>query len=336
MLTDEEVVEVRRLTTDLASHYDSVEDPAFLQDVGVYAQELPRRLRAFLHGFRLRDDGAAVCVVSGYPVDDSKIGPTPRHWKESRDLPSSHEEDVYLMLLGALLGDAIAWSTQQDGRILHDVLPIKGHEAEQLGSGCEQPLWWHVEDAFHECRGDFLAMMCLRNPDRVATTVASVSEIQLAESDRCLLSEPHFTIKPDESHLPKNQSDRQRSTGDSAGAYAAIEEMQVKPGRIPVLFGGRQTPYWRLDPYFMDRVEDPPGAQQALGRLIDAVDERLADLVLQPGDVCILDNYRSIHGRQPFKARFDGSDRWLKRINVARDLRKSRAYREGPMSRVLG
>jgi hypothetical protein len=34
-----------------------------------------------------------------------------------------------------------------------------------------------------------------------------------------------------------------------------------------------------------------------------------------------------VHGRKPFKARHDGTDRWLKRLDVTLDLRKSRAAR---------
>jgi alpha-ketoglutarate-dependent taurine dioxygenase len=58
-------------------------------------------------------------------------------------------------------------------------------------------------------------------------------------------------------------------------------------------------------------------------------------VVLEPGDVCLIDNLKSVHGRKPFLARYDGSDRWLKRINIARDLRKSRACRQGPNGRIL-
>jgi len=34
-----------------------------------------------------------------------------------------------------------------------------------------------------------------------------------------------------------------------------------------------------------------------------------------------------VHGRKPFTARFDGTDRWLKRVCITRDLRKSRDAR---------
>jgi hypothetical protein len=42
-----------------------------------------------------------------------------------------------------------------------------------------------------------------------------------------------------------------------------------------------------------------------------------------------------VHGRRAFKARYDGSDRWFKRMNITRDLRKSRADRIEAVSRII-
>jgi alpha-ketoglutarate-dependent taurine dioxygenase len=56
---------------------------------------------------------------------------------------------------------------------------------------------------------------------------------------------------------------------------------------------------------------------------------------MESGDFCFLDNYRVVHGRKPFKARHDGTDRWLKRVNVVRDLRKSRTARQSAMARTI-
>jgi enduracididine beta-hydroxylase len=69
--------------------------------------------------------------------------------------------------------------------------------------------------------------------------------------------------------------------------------------------------------------------------MVKAIDEQMTDTVLQAGDVLILDNYRVVHGRKPFSAKFDGADRWLKRLNVTRDLRKSRAARADVRSRIV-
>lgn len=59
----------------------------------------------------------------------------------------------------------------------------------------------------------------------------------------------------------------------------------------------------------------------------------IANALLSPGDE--IDNFRAVHGRKPFKARYDGKDRWLKRINIARDLRKSRPVRSAAESRII-
>lgn len=51
-----------------------------------------------------------------------------------------------------------------------------------------------------------------------------------------------------------------------------------------------------------------------------AAAEQLSDKVLiGPGDVLVINNQRSVHARSAFKARLDGSDRWLLRVmGVAR------------------
>ncbi|MCA1729404.1 MAG: arginine beta-hydroxylase, Fe(II)/alpha-ketoglutarate-dependent, partial [Actinobacteria bacterium] len=135
-LSDEEVGAILPLVKEVASRYGSVEEADFLDSATVYAQELPRRIRAFLNTFRLTEP-SGICVISGYPVDDSKIGKTPTHWRKGPGGSSTMEEEVFLDLCGALLGDVIAWSHQRDGLICQDLVPIEGHKDEMLGSGSE-------------------------------------------------------------------------------------------------------------------------------------------------------------------------------------------------------
>ena len=52
-LTNEEVGTILPLVRGVASDHSSVEEAAFLDSATTYAQELPRRLRAFLNAFRL-------------------------------------------------------------------------------------------------------------------------------------------------------------------------------------------------------------------------------------------------------------------------------------------
>jgi hypothetical protein len=309
-LTDEEIEAIRPLLREVASLYGSVEEADFLDNASTYAHELPRRLRAFLNTFRLAEPWG-VCVISGYPVDDAKIGKTPSHWREEPEGSASTEEEIFLNLCGALLGDAIAWSHQRDGRICQDLVPIKGHENEMIGSGSERALVWHTEDARYSYRGDYIGLMCMRNSDAVRTTFALIDEVPLDPEHVEVLFEPRFVFRPDPSH----PSDGQRE-------------------KAPVLFGDPKSPYIRFDPYCMDPPETVE-AQSAMDYLIRAIDETLTGVALLPGECLFIDNYKAVHGRSSFKARFDGTDRWLKRITVARDLRKSRDVRKTPASRVI-
>ena len=52
-------------------------------------------------------------------------------------------------------------------------------------------------------------------------------------------------------------------------------------------------------------------------------------IVLEPGDLLVVDNDRVVHGRTSFAARFDGTDRWLQRAFVVADLAPSAAERTG-------
>jgi Fe(II)/alpha-ketoglutarate-dependent arginine beta-hydroxylase len=337
-LEPHEIAETRALLDDLAARHASPEDEAFLNEADLAAHDLPRRVRKAVREFRLYEPASAMLVVRGWPVDEARIGPTPAHWQRHGPENDTRHEDMLLLLLGSLLGAPIGWSTQQGGRVVHDLLPIKGHEHEQVGTGSEELITWHVEDAFHPYRGDYLGMMCLRNPDRVPTTFAPISKVKLAPDRMAVLADPHFVIRPDNSHLPRNGAgENGRTPAEEAlvrRAYRKIEQMCASPERIPVLFGDPGTPYVRMDPYFMDPPEDD-AARESFAELMREVDAALEDCVLEPGDVCFIDNYQAVHGRKPFKARYDGRDRWLKRINVVRDLRKSREARLSATSRVL-
>ncbi len=309
-LTDEEIEVIRPFVKEVASRHSSVEEADFLNSATAYAQELPRRIRTFLNTFRLTEP-SGVCTIAGYPVDDSRIGKTPAHWRKRPGDSSTMEEEVFLSLCGALLGDAIAWAHQRDGLICQDLVPIEEHKEEMIGSGSEQELVWHTEDARYPYRGDYIGLMCLRNPDAVPTTFASIDEVRLNPDRIEVLFEPRFVFRPDPSH----PTDTERETA-------------------AVLFGDPSSPYLRFDPYSMDLPETEE-AQLAMNYLIQTIDESLTGVALRPGECLFIDNYKAVHGRSSFKARFDGTDRWLKRINITRDLRKSREVRKAPASRMI-
>ena len=313
-MTASEIAQATSLASELAKSFPSTEDSEFLRMSRIYAEDLPRTLRVALNRLRLSEQTAA-CLISGFPVEDDALGPTPSRFGGQPSPVSTLEPDTFFFLCGSLLGDPIGWETQQDGRLMHDSIAVRGTPRVQVAAQ-RIPVAWHTEDAAHPCRADYVGFMCLRDELSSATTYASVDEIHLDPGDVDILFQPRFLIQADDPHLAI----------DPASAHGTAQ--------ISVLFGDRRHPYLRLDPYLMVEPDDPP-ASAALGRLIEALQQHLVAVPLAPGDALFIDNYRAVHGRHGFRPRFDGTDRWLKGLNIARDLRKSRTLRGGPDERVI-
>lgn len=342
VLTNQEIDHVYTLIDPLLDQFKvNYQTPAFLNEMSILAYDLPKRLVRYLTDFKYKPHKSGVCVIKGFPLDDQELGATPEHWALDSNNNTCWRHCMLSMLCSSVLGDPFGWLTQQDSRLIHDVLPIKKYEHEQLGCGCKEELTWHTEDAFHELRGDYLVFLCLRNHDGIPTTVARPDFSLLTERELELLFAPFFTIKPDHSHLEKNESDdrakqRQQNTDCIiSSAYREMEERNKGGQLTPVLFGDKNDPYMRIDPYFMQDAVVHEEAQAALDKLIGLINSSLSDLTLNAGEIAVFDNYKVVHGRRSFQARYDGTDRWFKRINVTRDLRKSRHVRKSPDCRVV-
>lgn len=316
------------LTRSVLRDHGASSAPSLLDDLSLVAHRMPPRLIRELRRFRTAEE-ASCLVVRGLPVDDRRLGPTPLDWREPPREPESEVHEVFLTLATAHLGDIFGWSTLQNGRLVHDVLPVPSHENDQSGHGTVE-LAWHTEDGFHPYRCDYLLLLGLRNHDAVPTGVAGVDQVVLSDEHREVLSQPRFLIRPDTEHLR-----HARTLTADRGSPHAVQLMQDEPEPCAVLFGHPDRPYLRIDPAFMSSLPGDPEAAAALEALTAELQRNLTDVVLSPGDLLVIDNYRVVHGRAAFKARFDGTDRWLKKAVVTRDLRKSRAHRKSPAERVL-
>ncbi|MEU9706412.1 guanitoxin biosynthesis L-enduracididine beta-hydroxylase GntD [Streptomyces sp. NPDC047981] len=336
-LRDEDIAAIEKITTEVVERFSSIEDPDLHRAAQVYAHELPRELRAGLVDFRLTEP-SGVLVVSGLPVEDAALGPTPADWRDKPAPDATLRLDIPFLLIGCLLGEPIGWATQQDGRVMHDIFPIRAHEHGQIGWGSAETLAWHTEDAFHPLRTDYLGLMCLRNPDGVETTFADIADVRLDDATRAALAEERFKILPDDSHRPQNQVAGGEEDPEVAElmrrSAERVDSALRSPEPVAVLFGSPKDPYVRLDPYYMQGVQEE-NEQHALDKISDALDGAMGGVALEPGEIAFIDNYRVVHGRKPFRARFDGTDRWLRRLNITRDLRKSRHARLSAASRVI-
>jgi hypothetical protein len=96
---------------------------------------------------------------------------------------------------------------------------------------------------------------------------------------------------------------------------------------MAVLTGDRRRPSMVFDADLMVGIDEE--ADDALGALTDATVACHTSVALEAGDLLVVDNSVAVHGRSPFAARFDGTDRWLQRTFVVADLAPSAADRRG-------
>lgn len=309
---------------------------ANLDKVSLTAQRFPEALRAALLDFR-NEEPAAALIVRGFDVADFAIGPTPPSWRDSAQQGSTDRQVGYFACVASLVGELIGWATKQDGRLVHDIVPVAGDEDQQLGSGSSMALTWHTEDGFHPLRADYLGLFCLKNPDLVGTTFATLEADDLPFSVTSVLRQERFEVLPDGSHFQAVSESVRALLGDEllARGRERLQRLLDQPPPRAILFGNPDAPYLCLDQHFARPVQGDHEAAEAFEVAVDHVTSRLTPLVLEPGDVCFIDNYRAVHGRESFTARFDGTDRWFKRVNIARDLRPSRGVRASASSRII-
>ncbi len=313
-LTGQERAAMAGLIGELCGAYGRADHPDFLREAPGLRHLLPTGLRDRLAELRYAERIGALWITGG-PAGEA-TGPTPAHWR-MRAPDAALPHDFWLVLVSSQLGDPFSWSSLQDGSLLNDVLPVPGSEHMQTGQGSLATLELHVEDAFDDDRCDYLGLIALRNRDNAPTTVAAMRADRLAPDLRQVLHEPRFVIRADPEHL----------AGASAGEPGAR--------RSAMLFGAPDDPYLRVDSIFTEPAPGDAVAAAALAALCDQLAAATVPVPLAAGDVLLIDNYRMVHGRTPFQPRFDGTDRWLRKVTVTRDLRRSRARRSGADDRVL-
>jgi L-asparagine oxygenase len=285
----------------------AVTDPAFLKAAGQSGRLLPAAVHDNLVDFGDDAGPSGALLIHGVPV--GKLAGTPDRPTAvtSKDTVS----EFNLLTVGRRLGQPVGYLPELGGAVIQNIVPMRTAEDRQVSTSSKVELMFHTEAAFHPYRPRYLVLLCLRGDrERCArTTVASIREIAplLGERTRTVLFEPRFRTAPDESYV-----------GPRGGRLGAPS---------PVLAGVWDRPSMVFDADLMQGVDSE--ARSALVELSAAVAAHHTGVVLEAGDLLVVDNDVAVHGRTSFRPRFDGTDRWLQRTFVVADLSLSAADRVG-------
>lgn len=280
-------------------------DPAFVRAAGHARRLLPAHVHDALVDFVDAPPSAGALLLRGMPVGE--LPPTPP--TPTTPTAKDHTSEMTLLTVARALGQPIGYLPEHGGDLVQNIVPVASSADRQTSTSSKVELMFHTEAAFHPHRPRYLLLLCLRGDPAAATTLASIHEIapQLPLHVRAVLFEPRFRTAVDESYL---------------GA---------RPTRLgapmPVLTGDWDRPTMVFDADLMVGMDDE--AEAALQELARVTERCHTSVVLEPGDLLVVDNGVAVHGRTPFTPRFDGTDRWLQRTFVVCDLAASSGERDG-------
>ncbi|MEU9067523.1 clavaminate synthase family protein [Streptomyces sp. NPDC048109] len=303
-LTGPEADEIEACARELCAGYTAVDDPRWVAAARSAWEGLPPSVRRKLREYRRSSGATGALLIRGLPVGATSMPPTPTaadSVQREVSLPAA-----VLIMIACGLGDPAAFLAEKSGALVQNVVPVPGKETFQGNAG-SVALMMHNENAFHEHRPDHVMLLCLRvdHEGEAGLRTSCVREALplLPVATVEALKRPEFTT-----HAPP-----------SFGASDAAE-----PGH-PILFGDAEDPDVRVD--FAATTARTPRAESALHALEKTLDDVSHTHHLAVGDLAIVDNRTTLHGRTAFTPRYDGGDRWLQRSFVLADLRRSRSHR---------
>jgi L-asparagine oxygenase len=296
------------LTEHSFNPFTSDEDfEQFVDQAFMITSVLPEHILASLLHFRRNGNDDGVLIIRGLPIDNERIGSTPHHWSLQAQTKYHFETELYLIGLASILGEVFSFRTQHEGNIIQNIVPIAADMYEQIGTGSQVFLEWHTEEAFHMLRADYIGLLCLRADPQAATTFSSLKRMSIPECYKQILFERRFRAGIDKAH----------------GGTGRAEDGPI----IAILSGRYDEPDLRIDTSCICALPGDHEAIEALEYLKYAMNAAGRQIILQAGDILFMDNFRLVHGRTMFIPRFDGTDRWLQRVSIATDFRKSYPYR---------
>jgi hypothetical protein len=289
---------------------DGADVERFVRAAGHAARNLPPVIHDALVDFGDGAHRSGALLFRGLPIGD--LPPTP----PTPTTPATKDSvsELTLLTVARRLGQPVGYEPEHGGHLVQNIVPTKAAVERQVSTSSKVQLMFHTEAAFHPHRPRYLLLLCLRGDPSAHTTLSSILEVLplLPDDVVDVLFQPRFRTAIDESYLHGRTS-----AAGAAMAVLAGDRRHASAQSVSMVF----------DADLMTGIDDE--AQDALAVLAEATSRCHTSVALEAGDLLVVDNNIAVHGRSPFTARFDGTDRWVQRAFVVSDLAPSAHDRRG-------
>jgi alpha-ketoglutarate-dependent taurine dioxygenase len=282
----------------------------FVRAAGHAGRSLPAVVHDAIVDFGDGGHQSGALLLRGLPLGTVPSTPPTPTTPATKDSVS----EFTLLAVARRLGQPVGYEPEHGGDLVQNIVPTETAFDRQLSTSSKVQLMFHTEAAFHPHRPRYLLLLCLRGDPAAHTTLSSIVEVlpQLPPDVVDVLFQPRFRTAVDESYL--------HGRNNVLGEPTAV--LSGNPGRP-----SPQSVSMVFDADLMVGIDAE--AEDALSVLGQATARCHTSVALEAGDLLIIDNNVAVHGRSPFTARFDGSDRWLQRAFLVSDLAPSAADRRG-------
>ncbi len=280
-------------------------DEDLVRRAALGARDLPLEVDDAIVRFASESHRSGALLIRNAPIGELPPTPATPESPVAKDLAT----ELTLLTVARRLGQPVGYVPEHGGRIVQNIVPTQTDADRQTSTSSRSNLMFHTETAFHPFRPRYLLLLCLRGDPSAHTTLVSIHELMDRLPDHVIdvMFEARFRTAVDASFLD-----------------GRVNELGAAR---PLITGTRCEPTFIFDADLTVGTDEV--ADDVLGRLRDLIEEIKTSVVLEPGDLLVVDNNIAVHGRSPFAARFDGYDRWLQRSFVVTDLAPSAGQRDG-------
>lgn len=281
---------------------DMLDDPdSYCRAARSLARLVPAGVTEAMSQFSDVGSDTGIFVIRG--LDVGPLPPTP--------LSNRHGVGAYtrlapqLAILSHVVGDMVIYEAEGTGYLLQDMVPNPDYADRQSSQGSRQVLEAHSEQSFSPMRPDYVVLGCLRGDPNAQTHIFSARDLlrHLSPDEIDYLRRPLWTTLIDDSFHPY------------------VPDPTEVRGPFALISGSVDDPEIRIDQELTHGMTRE--AQKLLQKVIDIYVDHHRGHTLISGDVGFVDNTRAMHGRSAFTPRFDGTDRFVVRGFVVRDLRRT-------------
>ena len=316
-------IEIMQILSEKITASPSENPELFCEQSKQCSKEIPERIQQILQTFSQTGSETGFLLLIPNTQNQNQIQ------NQIPDTPQTNNqkigENTTLAKIQSILihstGEMISYEAEGYGRLFQDVIPVKSMEQDQTSIGSNKELEIHTEQAFSKLRPDILSLACLRSDSQAYTYILPVQKIieNTTQKEQDLLQQPLWKTGVD---LSFKINGHEFLEGDIRGPLSILNPNTNHPH----LDNQTKDPHLVFDQDLMQGITRQ--SQQIITKIVDIYYQHRYSHNLLPGEIILIDNKRSVHGRSPFYPKYDGKDRFLIRCFASTNYLKSEYARK--------